>query len=156
MWFQIDGGVIEPLHASLQGLAPGSLRVGRKFGRCAHFADHDSRMGQHGPELSCCLKAVAAVVARAAGNPDALCVRGYCHCQPGDGKACAFHQPVRRQALGASLLNLTRGSGAEQRPALTSGNGGGRGVGGRNAQHGPRIASGCAFVGFDDLCLVIQ
>jgi hypothetical protein len=50
-------------------------------------------MGQHGPELRRRLEAVAAVVARAAGNPDALCVRGYCHCQFGDGKACALHQP---------------------------------------------------------------
>ncbi|MPN08327.1 hypothetical protein SDC9_155609 [bioreactor metagenome] len=113
LWSQIDGGVIEPLHASLQGLAPGNLCVGRKFGRCAHFADYDSRMGQHGPELSCRLKAVAAVVARTAGNPDALCVRGYCQRQFCDRKACALHQPVRRQADGTSLLDLACGGGAE-------------------------------------------
>ena len=66
-------------------------------------------------------KAVAAVVAGAAGNPDMPRVGRERQRQPGHGQTGALHQRVRRQRSGGVLLDVAGGSNAVKRLAKRRG-----------------------------------
>ena len=95
------------VHAGVQRALPGLARVGGQRGRCAQPGDDDRMAGavqQHG-----CLQPVAAVVAAAAGDPDAARMWRQGQRQARRGAAGALHQGVLGQGRGRGGLDAARG-----------------------------------------------
>jgi len=114
----VDGEIEAPgrrlgeVHPGVACALQRRLRVGGQPGFVADAGDDRRKAAL--AELRRGFEAVAAVVARSAGDPDRARLGRHGHGQPGHGESRALHQRVRRQQRGGRLLDAACRGNVEQ------------------------------------------